>query len=118
MDNKGFTLVEVIVVAVIVAILAVSSVQLYIGYVNDARKQVLEGVAGNAATFLNAARNLDTDISAFTTPLLDSDAWVTKMGGGDSSTFAPPQGITVVISGNSVLAHNDDDDTSSSVLFK
>ncbi len=119
MNKQGFTLVEVIVVAVIVAILAVSSIQLYIGYVTDARKQVLEGIASNAATYLNTALNLDAIVTSpeITTPLLSGGSWITHMGGGDSSTYSPPTGITVVIEGDSVRAFSTDD-TSSYVQFR
>ena len=119
MKDQGFTLVEVIVVAVIVAILAVSSIQLYIGYVTDARKQILEGAAGSAATYLNTALNLDAVVTSPTIPATISSGgkWVTYMGGGDSVTYSPPEGITVMISGDFVRAFKAPD-TSSAVQFR
>ncbi len=118
-NKKGFTLVEVIVVAVIVAILAVSSVQLYIGYVTDARKQVLEGIAGNAATYLNTALNLDATVTSalIPSPITSVEKWVTVMGSGDSATFSPPVGITVEIADDSVYAYSAED-TSAYVQFR
>ncbi len=119
MAKQGFTLVEVIVVAVIVAILAVSGIQLYIGYVTDARKQVIEGIASNAATYLNTALNLDASVTnpSIATPLTNSSKWVTYMGGGDSSVFTPPSGITIIIVGDSVQAYSAED-TSAYVQFR
>jgi prepilin-type N-terminal cleavage/methylation domain-containing protein len=52
--SKGFTLVEVIVVAVIVLILAAVAIPLYLGYVRDARKDVATNAASEAAQFLAA----------------------------------------------------------------
>ena len=54
-NNKGFTLVEVIVVAVIVLILAAVAIPLYNGYINDSRLSSLENAAGSVATGLGAA---------------------------------------------------------------
>jgi prepilin-type N-terminal cleavage/methylation domain-containing protein len=55
--QSGFTLVEVIVVAVIVAILAGVSVPLYLGYINSSRTNQATNAAGSAASFVNACRN-------------------------------------------------------------
>jgi len=52
--SKGFTLVEVIVVAVIVLILAAVAIPLYLGYVKDARKSVAENAASEIGQFLAA----------------------------------------------------------------
>jgi prepilin-type N-terminal cleavage/methylation domain-containing protein len=49
--ERGFTLVEVIVVSVIVAILASVAIPLYIGYVNDSA----QNMANNEAKGINAA---------------------------------------------------------------
>ncbi|MBN1128211.1 MAG: prepilin-type N-terminal cleavage/methylation domain-containing protein [Chitinispirillaceae bacterium] len=45
--EKGFTLVEVIVVAVIVAVLAAVAIPLYMGYIKDSRINVGNNVAGS-----------------------------------------------------------------------
>jgi prepilin-type N-terminal cleavage/methylation domain-containing protein len=55
--RKGFTLVEVIVVAVIVAVLAAVAIPLYIGYVADARVNQCENAAGSVASFCGACVN-------------------------------------------------------------
>ncbi|MGA2506299.1 MAG: prepilin-type N-terminal cleavage/methylation domain-containing protein [Chitinispirillaceae bacterium] len=48
--EKGFTLVEVIVVAVIVATLSAFAIPLYMGYVKDSRINVGNGIAGTIST--------------------------------------------------------------------
>jgi prepilin-type N-terminal cleavage/methylation domain-containing protein len=54
-NNKGFTLVEVIVVAVIVLVLAAVAIPLYNGYINDSRKASAENIAGSIASSAGAA---------------------------------------------------------------
>jgi type IV pilus assembly protein PilA len=54
-NNKGFTLVEVIVVAVIVLILAAVAIPLYQGYITESRRSVSENTAGGIAGALSAA---------------------------------------------------------------
>jgi prepilin-type N-terminal cleavage/methylation domain-containing protein len=56
-NRKGFTLVEVIVVAVIVAVLAAVAIPLYIGYVNESRINQCENAAGSVASFCGACIN-------------------------------------------------------------
>jgi len=56
-DRKGFTLVEVIVVAVIVAVLAAVAIPLYVSYVNDSRVNQCDNVAGSVAHFCGACVN-------------------------------------------------------------
>lgn len=92
MATKGFTLVEVIVVSVIVAVLALVGVQIYIGYVNDSRIQVLNNTAGNAATYLNAADNLG-ELEELAPTLSGTVVWSMHNG----ATFQAPAGVTVTI---------------------
>jgi prepilin-type N-terminal cleavage/methylation domain-containing protein len=47
--NDGFTLVEVVVVAVIVLVLAAVAIPLYTGYINDSRKAAAANFAGEIA---------------------------------------------------------------------
>jgi len=54
-NNKGFTLVEVIVVAVIVLVLSAVAIPLYNGYISDSRSAVAENLAGTVATAISAA---------------------------------------------------------------
>lgn len=54
MKNRGFTLVEVIVVAVIVAVIAATATLLYSGYIEQAKKDTVDEMAKVAASSGNA----------------------------------------------------------------
>ena len=53
--QMGFTLIEVIVVAVIIAVISAVAIPLYNGYLKDSRIRTAENVAGSAASFLGTA---------------------------------------------------------------
>jgi MSHA pilin protein MshA len=63
MDEKGFTLIELIVIIVILGILAVTAVPKYVDMQTDARKAVANGVFGacEGAASLNYAASLLPD---------------------------------------------------------
>ncbi len=91
-NTKGFTLVEVIVVAVIVAVLALVGIQLYQGYVVEARRNTAENLAASAASFLQTIVNARDTTFADTlspTPTLDGDA-TTNTWRVNLSTTDPP----------------------------
>jgi len=71
-NNKGFTLVEVIVVAVIVLILAAVAIPLYNGYIQDSRLSSLENAVGSVAAGLGAA--VQTGSEAVFTAATDDEA--------------------------------------------
>jgi prepilin-type N-terminal cleavage/methylation domain-containing protein len=98
-DNHGFTLVEVIVVSVIVAVLALGAVLLYIGYVNDARKNNIENVAASAAGFLNSAVNLDAAVpgAGIATPLTEAGKWELTTPAGGACVLRCPVGTQIDI---------------------
>lgn len=52
-NNKGFTIVEVIVVAVIVMILSAVAIPMYGSYITSARQSVVDNLAETAATAAN-----------------------------------------------------------------
>jgi len=103
-NNKGFTLVEVIVVAVIVAVLALVAIQLYTGYVNDARENTSENLAASAAGFLTTERNRGSTITVGTVtgPALigstnpDNDP-------ADIPRFQVPTNASLTITGSSAV---------------
>jgi prepilin-type N-terminal cleavage/methylation domain-containing protein len=55
--HKGFTLTEVIVVSVIVAILAISAIPVYSGFITDASYKAAEGSCELVATAIAHAHN-------------------------------------------------------------
>jgi len=67
-NQKGFTLMELMVVIVIVAILAAVAVPLYINYVRDARRTEAKAAVGALATameeyYLNVGHYPDNDVT-------------------------------------------------------
>jgi prepilin-type N-terminal cleavage/methylation domain-containing protein len=95
-NQKGFTLVEVIVVAVIVAVLAAVAIPLYIGYIRDANLNSATNAAGACASYLAAARNAqDTTLNAAGGP-----PYTRQSETGTAITFTPPAGITFAVTGS------------------
>jgi type IV pilus assembly protein PilA len=56
-SREGFTLVEVIVVAVIVAILSAVAIPMYLGYVNDTKQNMANNEAAGFASAVSSAIN-------------------------------------------------------------
>jgi len=103
--DKGFTLVEVIVVAVIVLILAAVAIPIYFNYVKDTRKEVAANQASLIAEFLAA----NIQIGRLTVPV-DMSA-ISRDVPGERPGDAPQQVITVVGEGeanaNKILVPSD-----------
>ncbi len=98
-NKKGFTLVEVIVVAVIVAVLALVGIQLYQGYVEDARLNTANNLGASAAGYLTTERNRGaTDITVGIG--LTGDINVTLPAGITPTTFTIPADATLDITGD------------------
>ncbi len=92
MDEKGFTLIELIVIIVILGILAVTAVPKYIDMQEEAEQGVAEGVAGAlagaaginyAAAIIGASATTITDCNDLDALLVDSPAdYITSGDGG------------------------------------
>ena len=54
LKNKGFTLVEAIVTAVIMAILAAVAIPIYTGFIRDQQQSTVDNLAETAAAAANA----------------------------------------------------------------
>ncbi len=54
-NETGVTLIEVIVVAVVLAVLSAVSIPIYNGYIQDSRRNTSENVAVSAASFVESA---------------------------------------------------------------
>jgi len=70
--QKGFTLVEVIVVAVIVAALAAVAIPLYLSYVDSSRKNAAANAAGSIASFCGACVNSGATLTPASGVVADS----------------------------------------------
>ena len=99
--SHGFTLVEVIVAAVIVAILAAVAIPLYSGYIRDSRMKTAENIAASVASACGGISAFDpaevpdgTFTSGSGTPAVIT---VPAEGGGDGTIISIPEGFTVVI---------------------
>jgi len=65
LNNKGFSLIETLVVCVIVAILASVAIPLYIGYINNQRWTTVTNLAETAAAAGNAYwRRTGSDVTS------------------------------------------------------
>lgn len=104
--QTGFTLVEVIVVAVIVAAMAAVAVPVYLNYVSNSRLNSATNAAGATASFLAACRNGGGTVAA-----LDADAesaapnavLTCAAGTGAGTTLRVPNNITIInVGGTSV----------------
>src|SRR5438093_6282730 len=95
-NQKGFTLMELMVVIVIVAILASVAVPLYINYVNDAKRTEAKGGIGavitgeqtyyqkqvnGSPTYTTTLANLNVDLSDL------AGKWTVSITAADPNTF-------------------------------
>jgi len=110
-NNKGFTLVEVIVVAVIVLVLAAVAIPLYNGYVRDSRIAVLENTAGSIASGIGAAVSTGLDVPA---SVANNGAtgdgtgnairFPSRPGATDTISFTLPKQVQINVNANAVVA--------------
>ena len=101
-NQKGFTLMELMVVIVIVAILAAVAVPLYINYVKDAQRSEAKGAIGAVITAeqtyyqANPSTGYTQDLTALNVDLTDvSHNWTISV------TAADGNGFTVTATGSS-----------------
>jgi prepilin-type N-terminal cleavage/methylation domain-containing protein len=104
-SNKGFTLVEVIVVAVIVLVLAAVAIPLYMGYINDSRKASAENIAGSIASSAGAAKQQGGGVGigvvvAGNYATMTSPA---NQGVGGTVSVLVPKGFTAELFANTVV---------------
>lgn len=103
--QSGFTLVEVIVVAVIVAILAGVSVPLYLNYIENSRLNQATNAAGSAASFLAACKNGGATTGVPAAGSYSNQTIVCTGGVGDSTSFSVPPNIRIQVTANNVTGY-------------
>jgi prepilin-type N-terminal cleavage/methylation domain-containing protein len=91
-NQKGFTLMELMVVIVIVAILAAVAVPLYINYVKDAQRTEAKGAIGAVMTAQQAHFQVNgtytTDLSQLNVDLTDvQHNWALLITAADANGF-------------------------------
>ena len=119
-QQGGFTLVEVIVVAVIVAAMAAVAVPMFVAYVENARTNSAANAAGSVASFLGACRNTGGTPSRLGPAAVDSVPGPNVIScrtpsSPDSTTISVPAGITIKkkTAATSIVAQHVDSETES-----
>ena len=110
--RKGFTLIEVLVVAVIVAILAAVAIPAYSGYITSSRSRVALNTAGVIAAAVAA---YVSEFPGFDAEDIDDTSGGDQMeiGAGSGNTVTIPANYTASIDGNDVLVQSDEDTAAS-----
>ena len=102
--QRGFTLVEVIVVAIIVAALAGVAIPMYTSYVSTSRQNAAANAAGSIAAFMGACSNQTGTVAASGGFSLDA---ATDVGPGAAlscgattppTTMQLPAGFNILVS--------------------
>jgi prepilin-type N-terminal cleavage/methylation domain-containing protein len=102
-SQRGFTLVEVIVVAIIVAALAAVAIPLYNGYVTSSRNNAAANASGSVASFMGACISQGGNATGIVenTPTAVPAAGLTLTCAGTPSTtpitITVPTGITLTV---------------------
>ena len=101
-NRRGFTLVEIIVVAVIVAILVVAATPIYLGYVSSSKVSEANSIGSSCANYLSAARISESSpviITGFASIIASGSvlSYVTPLG--DPVTYMVPLKATIATTG-------------------
>ena len=100
-NQRGFTLVEVIVVAVIVAALAAVAIPMYTSYVDSSRTNAAANAAGSVAAFMGACLNQGGVVEDAPTTETDGTPATVRClvnNNSDTTTVQLPQGIRIRVS--------------------
>ncbi len=100
--QKGFTLVEVIVVAVIVAVLAAVAIPLYNGYIRDSRNNVCQNTAASIASAYTAGNQSFGAINASWHASTTQMKIPSVTAGGPDNIINLPSGYTWAVNGSNI----------------
>jgi prepilin-type N-terminal cleavage/methylation domain-containing protein len=115
-NEQGFTLVEVIVVAVIVAVLAAVAIPLYNGYIRDSRVNVCQNNAASIASSITAALQQDPTFST----AASGANFLSVPSLSDNTIFSNinlPEGYTYSVASNAVTVNGPGNTNSTAVPF-
>jgi type IV pilus assembly protein PilA len=113
-NEKGFTLVEVIVVVVIVAALAAVAVGVYVNYTKSARESAAQNSGGAIASFCGACKNSDGGLTDNSVSTGGGNLGCDANGG---TSIEIPKDIIITISGDTVSAQHVDGDSTWTMAF-
>lgn len=116
-NQKGFTLVEVIVVAVIVAVLAAVAVPLYNGYIRDSRTNVCQNLAGTIASACAATIQQDLTVPEGLDGATNEVVEFPSVNGTTNNNIRIPKDYTVADDGANITVTGPGDATSTAVAY-
>jgi prepilin-type N-terminal cleavage/methylation domain-containing protein len=113
-NEQGFTLVEVIVVAVIVAVLAAVAIPLYNGYIRDSRTNVCQNNAATIASSFTAKIAQNGNFATTAATLSGNNITIaSEVTGGPNSTIVLPKGYTFSATATAVTVNGPGNSTAS-----
>ena len=106
--RKGFTLIEVLVVAVIVAILAAVAIPAYSGYIQSSKERVATNIAATIASALAAYYSEYPDFRVTEAMNVSgSEGGLVNIGGGNSVRIPADHEVTLTNENVTVGLHSD-----------
>jgi prepilin-type N-terminal cleavage/methylation domain-containing protein len=114
--EQGFTLVEVIVVAVIVAVLAAVAIPLYMGYIKDSRINVANNTAGTVASQCGATKQQNSS-NVVTGTKTEGEVFSFNGENGVPNNVMIPLGYNVTVTATGVYCNSTKDATCYSKVF-